>query len=83
MLISGFVDNYMIWNKHGKEAPLSRENPLDEIMQDLEFNMLFDDFDDAGSDDEDVGGGYSDGVDGGPSILAARMIAMNLMMVIS
>jgi hypothetical protein len=45
------------------------ENPLDEIIQDAEFNRLFDaydDFDDAGNDDEDVGGGYGDGVDGGP-----------------
>jgi hypothetical protein len=43
------------------------ENPLDEIIQDAEFNRLFDaydDFDDAGNDDEDVGGGYGDGVDG-------------------
>ena len=66
VLISGFVDNYMIWNKHGEEAPPLRENQLDEILQDPEFNILFDDFDDAGGDDEDVGGGYSDGVDGGP-----------------
>ena len=65
VLISGFVDNYMIWNKHGEEAPPPRENPLDEIMQDPEFNILFDDFDNAGSDDEDVVGGYSDGVDRG------------------
>ena len=83
VLISGFVDNYMIWNKHGEEAPSSRENKLDEILQDPQFNILFDDFDDACGDDEDVGGGYSDGVDGGPSILAVMMIAMNLMMVIS
>ena len=34
VLISGFVDNYMIWNKHGEEAPPSRENQLDEILQD-------------------------------------------------
>ena len=83
VLISGFVDNYMIWNKHGKEEQPQRENSLDEIMQDPEFNILFDDFNDAGGDDEYVGGGYSDGVDGVPSILAVIMIAMNLMMVIS
>ena len=51
-------------------------------MQDPEFNILFDDFDDTGGDDEDVDGGYSDGVDWGASILAVMMIAMNLMMVI-
>jgi hypothetical protein len=39
VLISGFVDNYMIWNKHGEEAPPPRENPLDEIMHDPDFNI--------------------------------------------
>jgi hypothetical protein len=45
------------------------ENSLDEIIQNTEFNRLFDaydNFDDVDSDDEDVGGGYGDGVDGGP-----------------
>ena len=83
MLISGFVDNYMIWNKHGEEEQPQRENSLNEIMQDPGFNILFDDFDDAGCDDEGIGGGYFDGIDGVPSILAVIMIAMNLMMVIS
>ena len=66
VLISSFVDNYMIWNKYGEEEQPQRENSLDEIMQDPEFNILFGDFDDFGGDDEDVSGGYSDGVDGGP-----------------
>jgi hypothetical protein len=68
VLVGGFVDNYMIWMYHGEKAPSPIENPLDEIIQDAEFNRLFDaydDFDDAGSDDEDVGGGYGAGVDGG------------------
>ena len=43
---------------------------------------MFDDFDTVGSDDEDVSGGYSDGVDRVPSILAVIMIAMNLIMMI-
>ena len=63
VLISGFVDNYMIWNKYGEEEQPQRENLFDEIMQDPEFNILFDDFDTVGSDDEDVSGGYSDGVE--------------------
>ena len=84
MLVSGFVDNYMIWKKHGGEAWPPIEYPLDEIMQDREFNRLFDDFDDANDDDEDAGGGYSDGVDGGPSMVAVMIVvAMNLMTVIS
>ena len=67
MLISGFVDNYMIWNKHGEEEQSQREKSIDEIMQEPEFNILFDAFDDAGCEDEGVGGGgHFDGVDGSP-----------------
>ena len=47
MLISGFVDNYMIWNKHGEEEEPQRENSIDEIMQEPEFNILFDDYADV------------------------------------
>ena len=83
VLISGFVDNYMIWNKHGEEAPPPRENQFEKILQDPQFNILFDEYDDACSDDEDVSGGYSNGLEGGPLILAVMMIAMKLMMVIS
>jgi hypothetical protein len=72
----------MIWNKHGEEAPPPRENQFEEILQDPQFNILFDEYDDACSDDEDVSGGYSNGLEGGPLILAVMMIAMNLMMVI-
>jgi hypothetical protein len=67
VLVGGFVDNYMIWTYHGEIAPLPTENLIDEIIQDIMFNRLFDaydDFDDAGGNDEDVGGGYGDGVNG-------------------
>ena len=64
-MISGFVDNYMIWNKYGEEAPPPRENQFEKIFQDPQFNILFDGYDDACGDDEDIGGGYSDGFDGG------------------
>jgi len=56
----------MIWNKHGEEAAPPRENQFEKILQDPQFNILFDDYDDVCGDDEDVGGGYSDGLDGGP-----------------
>ena len=29
VLISGFVDNYMIWNKHGEEEQPQRDNSID------------------------------------------------------
>ena len=29
LLISGFVDNYMIWNKHGEEEQPQRDNSID------------------------------------------------------
>ena len=35
-------------------------------MQEPEFSILFDAFDDAGCADEGVGGGHFDGVDGSP-----------------
>ena len=41
MLTSDFVDNYMIWNKHGEEEQPQRENLIDEIMQVPEFNIFF------------------------------------------
>jgi hypothetical protein len=70
-----------------RESTPPTENLLDEIIQDAEFNRLFDaydDFDDAGSDDEDVGGGYGDGVDGGPSMVAVTLVVtLNLVTVIS
>ena len=73
----------MIWSKHGEEAPPPRDSQIDEILQDPQFNVLFDEYADACGDDEDVGGGNSDGVDGGPAILAVMLTAMNLMMLIS
>ena len=56
----------MIWNKHSEEEQPQRENSIDEIMQDPKFNILFDDFDDTGCEDEGVGDDYFDGVDGSP-----------------
>ena len=46
----------MIWNKHSQEEQPQRENSIDEIMQEPEFNILFDAFNDAGCEDEGVGG---------------------------
>ena len=44
---------------HGENAPPMMENPLDEIIQDVQFNRLFDtyvNFDDGGNNDDCVGG---------------------------
>ena len=43
-----------------------RENSIVEIIQESEFNILFDSFNDAGYEDEGVGGGHFDGVNGSP-----------------
>jgi hypothetical protein len=67
VLVGSFVENYTLWTYHGEKSPPPMENPLNEIIQDAECNRLFDaydDFDDVGSDDKDVGGGYGDGIDG-------------------
>ena len=46
---------------------------IQSIMQELEFNILFDAFDDAGCEDEGVGGGHFDGVDGSPIDLVSKV----------
>jgi len=56
VIVSGFVKDYMIWKKHGEtDAPPPTNNPLDEIIQDEEFDRMFDayvDFDDGVKDDD-------------------------------
>jgi hypothetical protein len=55
----------MIWTYHGEKAPLPMENPLDEIIGDVEFDRLFDIYDDfceGDGDDDGVARCYSDGV---------------------
>ena len=43
MLVSGFVKDYTIWKYHGEtDAPPLTNNPLDEIIQDEEFDRIFD-----------------------------------------
>ena len=44
---------------HGENAPPLMENPLNEIIQDVQFNRLFGtyvNFDDGGNNDDCVGG---------------------------
>jgi hypothetical protein len=58
VLVGGFVKNYMIWMYHGENAPPRTDNPLDEIIQDVQFDRMFDAYDDF-----DVGGSDDDGSD--------------------
>jgi hypothetical protein len=63
--VGGFVENYIIWTYHDEKASPPTENPLDEIIKDVQFDRLFDsydDFDEGDSDDDGVGGCYGDGV---------------------
>jgi hypothetical protein len=46
VLVGGFVDNYMIWTYYGEKAPPLTKNPLNEIIQNAEFNRLFHAYDD-------------------------------------
>jgi hypothetical protein len=67
VLVDGFVENYMIWMYHGEKAPPPMENPLDEMVEAIEFDRLFDAYDDfcVGVGDDD-GDGVSEGpIDGG------------------
>jgi hypothetical protein len=73
VLVGGFVENYMIWIYHGEKAPPPTENTLDEMIEDVEFDRLFDTYDDfcvdVGDDDGDgvgegpIDGGSDDGSD--------------------
>jgi hypothetical protein len=72
VLVGGFVKNYMIWTYHGEKAvPPPTENTLNKMIEDVEFDGLFDAYDvfctDVGDDDGDgVGEGpIDDGSDDG------------------
>jgi hypothetical protein len=91
VMVSDFVKDYKIWKYHGQtDAPPPTNNPLDEIIQDEEFDIMFHSYfdgggdddgdDDAGvADDDGVGGFQDDGVDGP---MDGDVVAMNFMMVI-
>jgi hypothetical protein len=64
MLVGGFVENYMIWTYHGEKALPPTENKLDEMIEDVEFDRLFDTYDDFCAD---VGDDDGDGVGEGPT----------------
>jgi hypothetical protein len=46
VMVGSFVDNYMIWMYLSEKAPTPMENSIDKIIQDAEFNRLFDAYDD-------------------------------------
>lgn len=70
MLVGGFVEDYMILKYLGETiAPPPTNNPMDKIIQDEQFDRMFDaydDFDGDRCDDEGVGGFHDDGIDEGP-----------------
>jgi hypothetical protein len=57
----------MIWTYHGEKAPPPTENTLDEIIEDVKFDRLFDAYDEFCADvRNDDGDGVSKGpIDGG------------------
>ena len=56
MVVSGFVKDYTIWEHHGEtDAPSLMNNPLDEIIQDEEFDRMFDAYSDFGRGGDGVG----------------------------
>jgi hypothetical protein len=67
VVVGGFVENYMIWTYHGEKAPPPMENTLDEMIEDVEFDRLFDAYDEFFADvGDDDGDGVSEGpIDGG------------------
>ena len=79
VMVRGFVKDYTIWNKHGEtDAPPQEDNPLDQIVQDEDFNRMVrsyfhdgedddgvidDDDNDDNADDGGIGGSHGDDVD--------------------
>jgi hypothetical protein len=63
VLVDRFVENYMIWTYHGEKAPPPTENTLNEMIEDVEFDRLFDAYDEFCADVRDDDG---DCVDEGP-----------------
>ena len=56
VVVSGFVKDYTIWEHHGEtDAPSPMNNPLDEIIQDEEFDRMFDAYSDFGRGGDGVG----------------------------
>ena len=56
MVVDGFVKDYKIWKYHGEmDAPSPANNSLVEIIQDEEFDRIFDAYYDGGGDDDGVG----------------------------
>jgi hypothetical protein len=57
VFVDGFIENYMIWMYHGEKAPPPMENTLDEMIEDVKFDRLFDTYNDfcvdIGDDDGD------------------------------
>jgi hypothetical protein len=69
-MLEDFVEDYVIWTYHSEKAPPPAEILLDEIRLDIQFDRLFDaydDFDESSSDDDDGGECHGDGVDNGGS----------------
>ena len=60
VLVGDFIENYMTCTFHGEKAPPLTDNPLDEIIEDVEFDIY------GGGDDDGVGVCYGDGVNEGP-----------------
>ncbi|XP_072147941.1 uncharacterized protein [Setaria viridis] len=66
VMVRCFIEDYMIWTSHGEKAP--PQDPLDEIMEHVEFERMldvYDSFDEGVSDDDGGGSDGDDGVDEG------------------
>ena len=55
VIVRGFVKDYTVWKKHGEtNAPPQADNPLDEIVQDEDFNRLVHSYFHGSRDDDGV-----------------------------
>jgi hypothetical protein len=86
MLVGSFVENYIIQTYYGEKVAPPMENPLDGIIEDIEFDRLFDIYDDfyeGGGDDDVLVDAMVMVSARGPSIVIVMMVVtINLMTVI-
>ena len=69
VIVRGFVKDYTVWKKHGEtDAPPQADNPLDEIIQDEDFNRLVHSYFDVDGDDDGVDYNDDDANDDGGGI---------------
>ena len=61
VIVRGFVKDYMVWKQHGETgAPPPANNPLNQIVEDEDFDRMVSSYFHDGGDDDGVSGSHGD-----------------------